>query len=95
MIVATVPDGGRFYSNDAQLFSDGETTIYSPNWLPANTVLTSTELGVWIAGTPGNVSVQVVDVSSGYVFWEKDGLTAAEALELAVKAFDEYSAEEE
>lgn len=95
MIVATTPDGGRFYSNDAQLFSDGEVTIYSPQWLPKDSALTSTELSVTMVYADNSVSMQVRDVDSGHIFWSRDGLSTFEALELAEKAFDEYSAKEQ
>jgi hypothetical protein len=95
MIVATPPGGARFYSNDGQLFCDGEVTIYSPRWLPEDTVLTSTEVGVWMAKTATGVAVTVVDVSSGHVFVERDGLTINEAGELAMTAFEQYAAEKE
>lgn len=94
MMVATTPDGVRFYSNDAQLFSDGEVTIYSPQWLPAESALSSTELGVTLTYRRSAVSVQVTDMASGYVFLSREGLTVAEALDLAEQSLDKYSAKE-
>lgn len=93
MIVASPPGGAQFFSNDGQLFCDGDVTIYSPAFLPEDTVLTSTTLRVALTVTPApkGVSVQVTDADSGYRLWERSGLTLEEAYVLMEKAIDEYA----
>lgn len=93
MIVATLPDGVRFYSNDGQLFSDGEVTIYSPGFLPVETTLTSTTLRVQLTVTAAGVSVAATDADSGYLLWSKDDLTVPEAFALVEQAVYEYAAD--
>lgn len=94
MIVATTQDGVQFYSNDAQLFSDGEVTIYSPASLPDDVELASTELRVSVTHTKGMCTVQVSDATSGYVFKTVDDLSVAEAGEYVQWAIIEFAEKE-
>lgn len=93
MIVATPPGGASFYSNDGQLFSDGDVTIYSPAFLPDDTELSSTKPGVWISPEGGSIRAQVVDIDSGSVLWDRDGLSLDEAFEMVRDAVDRLTAE--
>ncbi|AGT12074.1 hypothetical protein SEA_NIEBRUSAYLOR_102 [Mycobacterium phage NiebruSaylor] len=92
MIVATPPGGRPFYSNDGQLFSDDEITIYSPAFLPEDTELTSTKPGVWMTLEKTGVHAQVVDTDSGSVMWDRTDLSWDEAFEMARVAVDELTA---
>lgn len=93
MIVATTPDGVQFYSNDGQQFSDGEITIYSPQFLPPETKLTSTRLRVTITRQRTGVLVEADDADCGGAFWSEDVPTPFEAGQLSVWLFTEFYAE--
>ena len=92
MIVATLPGGAQYYSNDGQLFRYGDKTIYSPGFLPVDTTLSSTTLRVCMTVTTAGTTVTVTDADSGYLLRSKDGLTVPEAFELMGRAVDEYAA---
>lgn len=91
MIVATPEVGRRLYSNDGQVFRDGDVTIYAQSYLPEGAALTSTALAVTFVASAGNISVCVSDVDSGYVFWKEDGLSVSEAAALTAESIARFS----
>ena len=94
MMVATTPGGVRFYSNDGQVFYDGEVTIYSPGWLPEGSVLSSTKLNVSLVHADGRASVSACDLTSGYVFAARSNLTVPEAVELVAEMVEKFTTKE-
>lgn len=93
MIVATTSDDVQFYSNDGQLFSDGEVTIYSPACLPRESRLTSNNLRVCTTRNRNGITVQATDADSGHVFWTEEVPSAFEAGQLSVWLFVEFYSE--
>jgi hypothetical protein len=93
MIVATTNDDVSFYSNDGQLFSDGEVTIYSPASLPKEVKITSNNLRVCTTRNRNGITVTATDADSGWVFWTEDVPSTFEAGQLSVWLFLQFYAE--